>query len=199
MPLVANEWGWALFSGAALRYAPGVGAILPFLHPMNLPTGHHRRPRSQGMTLIEVMIAMFVITIFTMSAFALALYCQKRTLANYHRLEAYQIVRTIAEHAMQVTYPDQFTPAGVTAADRVGTPSAWVWSNTQAANLRTFATEGSVAKLAYPTTGRPVVFTKTITQGTPFAGNNGLVLNVTVTWTFDRRNYSISVPIVRGG
>ncbi len=153
------------------------------------------------MTLLEVVIALFLITAFAASAFGLVLNSYKRTLSMWYRLEAYSVSQTVAEHAMQVAFPASFTVAGVTADADTGTGTAWRWSATEPSMLRTSAQRKVEHRWRYLTGAAPVVFTKRLTAH-PVPPSDPLsparVLIVTVSWRFSGHDYSVSMPIVRG-
>jgi Tfp pilus assembly protein PilV len=149
------------------------------------------------MTLVEVMIAMAIITFFTLSAFSLTLFNRRRTMANFYRLEAYRLAQSIAEHAMQVTFPTNFTPTYLMATNDPTSATQYIWTGTERAMLRSSSLGNNITQFTYPTGSDGVVFTKTITDGATIG--TARVLNVQVSWTFAGRGYNISIPVVRGG
>jgi len=147
------------------------------------------------MTLVEVMIAMIIITGGAMSAFMIARQNLRQALGTLYRAEAYRIAQRISEHAMTVPL-SVFTPAGVGSSDPTGTPAQWIWSPTEASQTSLSLRGDSTDALIYPTTTTSVVFVKTLSSG-PSPGR-ATALNITISWTYAGRNNSITIPLVRG-
>src|SRR4051812_35950264 len=86
--------------------------------------------KNRGMTLVEVMIAMIIMTGAAMSVFMIARQNLRQALSGLYRAEAYRIAQRISEHAMTVPL-SSFTPTGITTSDLNGTPAQWVWTDTE--------------------------------------------------------------------
>ncbi|MBK9991104.1 MAG: hypothetical protein IPP19_10305 [Verrucomicrobia bacterium] len=149
------------------------------------------------MTLVEVMIAMVIITFFSLSAFSLTMFNEKRTSVNFYRLEAYKLAQSIAEHAMQVSFPTNFTPAYLMATNDPASATQYQWTNTERAMLNPSAIGSKAVQFSYPAKGSGVIFTKTITAGT--AIGTARVININISWNYAGRAYNITLPVVRGG
>lgn len=180
-----------------IKFMPPSSAINPSAPKCCGPARPIHIRRQRAMTLVEVMIAMAIISFFSLSAFSLTLLNEKRTSANFYRLEAYRLAQTIAEHAMEVTYPGNFTTTYLMGTNDPTSATQYQWTGTERAMLKSSALGTSATQFTYPSAGSGVVFTKTITNGSPIG--TALVLNINISWNYAGRAYSISIPVVRGG
>jgi len=149
------------------------------------------------MTLVEVMIAITIITFFALTAYNITLFNYRRTMANFYRLEAYRLAQTISERAMELPFPANFNAAGVKTNDLTDVPQ-WIWTDQEPATLRATLLGSTAAQFVYPTTSS-VTFTKAVTDRAAGSySGSASVIDVTISWVYNRRNYSVTLPVVRG-
>lgn len=156
------------------------------------------------MTLVEVMVAFLIMSLFAVSAFSLTLQSQKGVLSDYYRLEAYRIAQTISEQAMQASFPGNFTAAYLTSSDN---STRWTWTADQSANLRMGLHDRS-AKGLYATGRSAVTFRKEILDpaspgfaatGLPANIGSASVLAIRISWRFAGKDEQLVLPVIRGG
>lgn len=145
------------------------------------------------------MVALTIMAMVAASSISITLFNQKRTLSDQYRLEAYRLAQSIAEHAMQVNYPTNFTPDFLMATNDPTSATQWTWTNTEKATLRSSGGDKGKAQFTYPSADGGVTFTKTIASRTVAGIGTARVLDITISWTFARRTQSITIPVVRGG